>query len=172
MVSQFLSLRICNSILTQTEALGVVLLEIGLWQTVTTIKGIDLEATIKNSKEGEAPKAIYDKLLRQSKGRLGHKCGDRFQHIVTACLEGKSGDLEAGRSEYDGFQVELQKKFYEVVVEPLKTLAEALSAANSWASGQLLNQKNYGMLGRCESDYVIRVRRLPARIVGLPRLCP
>ena len=117
--------------MTQTEALGVVFLEIGLWQTVTTIKGIDLEATIKNSKEGEAPKAIYDKLLRQSKGRLGHKCGDRFQHIVTACLEGKSGDLGAGGSEYDGFQVELQKKFYKVVVEPLKTLAEALSAANS-----------------------------------------
>jgi hypothetical protein len=113
------------------EALGVVFLEIGLWQTVTTIKGIDLEATIKNSKEGEAPKTIYEKLLRQSKGRLGHKCGDRFQRIVTACLEGKSGDLGTGGSEYDGFQAELQKKFYEFVVEPLKMLAEALSAANS-----------------------------------------
>ena len=131
MVSHFLLLRICNSIFRQTEALGVVLLEIGLWQTVTTIKGVDLEATITNSKEGNAPKAIYEKLLRQSKGRLGHKCGDRFQHIVTACLEGESGDLGAGKSEDHEFQVELRKKFYEVVVEPLKTLAEALSAANS-----------------------------------------
>ena len=113
------------------EALGIVFLEIGLWQTVTTIQGIDLERTIKISKEGEAPHVIYEKLLRQSKGRLGHKCGDRFQRIVTACLEGKSGDLGTGGSEYDGFQAELQERFHEVIVEPLKALAEALSAVDS-----------------------------------------
>ncbi|KAH0556922.1 hypothetical protein GP486_005290 [Trichoglossum hirsutum] len=101
--------------------------EIGLWQTVTTIKGVNLEATIENSKEGEAPKAVYEKLLRQAKGRLGHKCGDRFQYIATVCLQGKSGDLGTGGSDHDGFQTDLQERFHEIVVKPLELSAEALS---------------------------------------------
>jgi hypothetical protein len=117
--------------------LGVVFLEVGLWQTVTEIKGFDLAATIKNSEEGQAPKLVYEKLLRQAKGRLGHKCGDRFRNITVMCLEGKGGDLGDGVSQYDEFKTGLQKKYEDNVVKPLALLAEAVSVPAGSEHGQL-----------------------------------
>jgi hypothetical protein len=106
--------------------LGVVFLEVGLWQTVTEIKGIDLTATIKNSKEGQAPKDVYEKLLRQANGRLGHRCGERFRDITVKCLEGKTGDLGVGVLHHDELETGLQRKYQDTVVEPLALLAEAV----------------------------------------------
>ena len=106
--------------------MGVVFLEVGLWQRVTEIKGIDLTATIKNSKEGQAPKDVYGKLLRQAKGRLGHRCGERYRDITVKCLEGKTGDLGVGVLHHDELETGLQRKYQDAVVEPLALLAEAV----------------------------------------------
>lgn len=115
-----------NFVLTQSPALGVVFLEIGLWQTVTEIKGVNLAATIKNSKEGQAPREVYEKLIRQAEGRLGHRCGERFRDITMKCLEGKTGDLGVGFLHQDELATELQGRYQSAVVEPLALLAEAV----------------------------------------------
>jgi hypothetical protein len=113
-------------VLTQSPALGVVFLEIGLWQTVMEIKGVNLAATIKNSKEGQAPREVYEKLIRQAEGRLGHRCGERFRDITVKCLEGKTGELGVGFVHQDELATELRGRYQSAVVEPLALLAEAV----------------------------------------------
>lgn len=112
--------------LTRALALGVVFLEIGLWQTVSSIAGIDLAATVQNAKAGEAPKQIYEKLLKQVNGRLGHRCGDRFRDITAMCLEGEAGDLGDVVLPHDKLMTGLQEKYRHAVVEPLAKLGEAV----------------------------------------------
>jgi hypothetical protein len=70
---------------------------------------------------------VYEKLLRQAKGRLGHRCGDRFRNITVMCLEGKAGELGEGTTQSEKFETGLQKKYQDSVVKPLLQLAEAVS---------------------------------------------
>jgi hypothetical protein len=121
-----LVILVSGVLLTEALALGVVLLEIGLWQTVASNTGISLAATVKNAPPGEAPKQIYDKLLHQAKGRLGHRCGDRFRDITAKCLEGEAGDLGDVALPHDKLMTGLQEKYRQSVVEPLAKLAEAV----------------------------------------------
>jgi hypothetical protein len=112
-------------VLNRALALGIVFLEIGLWQTVSSIAGIDLTATIKDAKAGEAPKQVYEKLLKQANGRLGHRCGDRFRDITAMCLEGETGDL-GDVVPHDELMTGLQERYRQAVVEPLAKLGEAV----------------------------------------------
>lgn len=112
--------------LTENLALGVVFLEVGLWQSSASNVGISLAATVKNSPPGEATKRIYEKLLHQAKGRLGHRCGDRFRDITAQCTEGEAGDLGDVEFSSDKLMPELQEKYRQTVVEPLARLVEAV----------------------------------------------
>ncbi|KAH0430442.1 hypothetical protein CcaCcLH18_07822 [Colletotrichum camelliae] len=62
-------------------ALGVVLLEIGLWQPVLTLEKSGFSKV-------RDPHAIKKHLIKHAEKRLGAKMGDKYQKIVLKCLKG------------------------------------------------------------------------------------
>ena len=107
-------------------AFGVVLLELGLWQTVAEVRGVNLIGTIASSAVGEAPRKIGEKLIRQAGGRLGHKCGDKFRDVTLKCLRAGAGDLGPIGSDSDSVNAGLGKRYQEMVLEPLALLANTV----------------------------------------------
>jgi hypothetical protein len=96
------------------RALGIVLLEIGLWEAAETMGGNDFQIV------KQVPRAISDALLRQAERRLGHRCGEKFREVVVRCLNGEFG-IAAERD--DRLDSGLQGKFRECVLEKLEELA-------------------------------------------------
>jgi hypothetical protein len=104
-------------LLTGRIALGIVFLEIGLWEKAETMGGNNFQTMKQN------PPAISKELLRQGQRRLGHRCGDKFREIVTRCLE---GNFEVDQETDDKLGSELQSRFRERVVQLLEQLAKAV----------------------------------------------
>ncbi|KAF1993521.1 hypothetical protein P154DRAFT_582720 [Amniculicola lignicola CBS 123094] len=92
-------------------ALGVVLLEIGLWQRAITLE--------KNQfKTARDPFVIQNQLLKQAQRRLGDKMGEKYQQVVIACLTGQFGVQNDTREE-----LKLQQAFRTQVVDVLERVA-------------------------------------------------
>ncbi|KAF2012844.1 hypothetical protein BU24DRAFT_374656 [Aaosphaeria arxii CBS 175.79] len=93
-------------------ALGVVLLEIGLWQRAITLE--------KNHfRTARDPYVIQSQLIKQAQRRLHDKMGDKYQKIVIACLTG-----EFGVDPQDNLK--LQQAFRSQVVDTLESISNAL----------------------------------------------
>lgn len=95
-------------------ALGIVLLEIGLWEPAETMGGNNFQAV------KQIPTAISGALLKQAERRLAHRCGDKFREVVVRCLKGNFGIAPEMDDRLDS---ELQEKFRKCVLENLKELA-------------------------------------------------
>jgi hypothetical protein len=66
-------------------ALGVVLLEIGLWSRADQLDNGALLA----SNVAQSPVAVQNKLLKHAHLRLGFYAGDAFRDAVVGCLTGQ-----------------------------------------------------------------------------------
>ncbi|KAL8654237.1 MAG: hypothetical protein Q9226_003513 [Calogaya cf. arnoldii] len=100
-------------------ALGVILLEIGLWEPI-----INFDA----KKGGEPVKERYrdavttkDRLLRHTNKRLGFYAGEKYQDLVVKCLKGDFGDLSGD----DKIGSQLQRQFGEEVERAVGVSGEA-----------------------------------------------
>ncbi|KAF2202012.1 hypothetical protein GQ43DRAFT_471252 [Delitschia confertaspora ATCC 74209] len=92
-------------------ALGVVLLEIGLWQRAITLE--------KNHfKSARDPFVIRAQLIKQAQRRLGDKMGEKYQQVVLACLMGEFGVTNDTRED-----LKLQQAFRTQVVDVLERIA-------------------------------------------------
>ncbi|KAK2766636.1 hypothetical protein FQN54_005947 [Arachnomyces sp. PD_36] len=90
-------------------AVGVVLLEIGIWRTLSQI----LERNIKDSeKNGKLPKSreVQTGLINIAKAELSKEMGDGYADAVLSCLTGKLGD---------GNEIDISLSFKEKVVETI-----------------------------------------------------
>lgn len=93
-----------------TNWLGVVLLEVGLWQRAITLE--------KNHfRTARDPSVIQAQLLKQAQRRLGDKMGGKYQEIVIACLTGQFG----ADSRED---LKLQQAYRSHVVDVLEKIVE------------------------------------------------
>ncbi|KAJ9413177.1 hypothetical protein QL093DRAFT_1119146 [Fusarium oxysporum] len=97
-------------------ALGVVLLEIGLWEAAE-----DLISRLRDSQR--TPKHVKALLRSQVDERLVHQCGDIFATAVRRCLEWHF-DVEVPSSASD--QLRIHRGLAEQVVNPLRSLKEAV----------------------------------------------
>lgn len=92
-------------------SLGVVLVEIGLWQTARQIYDdvvrYDLEGEVPST--GLPPQQIKEAFLQDAKERLGHRMGASYQEAVIACLDG-DWDKFVGSQDF-------AKEFYKQVVQ-------------------------------------------------------
>ncbi|KAL8846462.1 MAG: hypothetical protein Q9221_008446 [Calogaya cf. arnoldii] len=94
-------------------SLGVVLLEIGLWEAIINFD---------SKKGGEPVKERYrdavttkDRLLRHANKRLGFYAGEKYQDLVVKCLNGDFGDISGD----DKIGSQLQRRFGEEVERAL-----------------------------------------------------
>ncbi|EAS31018.1 uncharacterized protein CIMG_06497 [Coccidioides immitis RS] len=106
-------------------SLGVILLEIGLWE-----RAEDMISGLKP--EQRLPEKVTQYLLRHANERLAHRCGDVFANAVRRCLtlNFDGGDrAEPTMSLTDSHrdsQQRLHKGFLEQVVDPLKILKDVV----------------------------------------------
>lgn len=99
-----------NKAIIKLAALGVVLLEIGLWQRADTLARDGPELLSQ-------PEAVSRKLKKHAKDRLGYTTGETFQKVVLACLNGDFiEDLDS----------KLHKRFRLEVVQVLGRLANVV----------------------------------------------
>ncbi|KAL8893580.1 MAG: hypothetical protein Q9192_005125 [Flavoplaca navasiana] len=89
-------------------SLGVVLLEIGLWEPIINFDG---------KKGGESLNEHYpnahatkDRLVRHATKRLGFCAGEKYQELVLKCLKGDFGDLSGDDKIGTGLQRQLRKE--------------------------------------------------------------
>jgi hypothetical protein len=87
-------------------SLGVVLLEIGLWQTARQLYDDFVKYDLKGHipPEGVPAKSIKKALLGDATERLAHRMGSSYQEAVLACLEGDWGELIGTRDFASKFQ--------------------------------------------------------------------
>ncbi|KAF7558233.1 hypothetical protein G7Z17_g98 [Cylindrodendrum hubeiense] len=97
-------------------ALGVVLLEIGLWEAAE-----DMISGLRDSQR--SPKHVKALLIRQVDERLIYRCGDIFAAAVRRCLEWRF-DVEVPSSASD--QLRIHRGLAEQVVNPLRLLKDAV----------------------------------------------
>lgn len=90
-------------------ALGVVLLEIGLWQTAMSIYQEALPQSTE--KETISPKAIQEIYIQEAKRSLSHHMGPNYMNVVLVCLSGEFQDVASK----DNFAM----VFYQRVVQSL-----------------------------------------------------
>ncbi|KAH8672049.1 hypothetical protein BGZ60DRAFT_504986 [Tricladium varicosporioides] len=93
-------------------ALGVVLLEIGLWEPALTLEKNSF-ANVKN------PKAVRDQLKKHAESRLASRVGEKYKNIVVRCLTGQF-DVSNDTKE----DLKLQQAFRSQVVDVLEAAAE------------------------------------------------
>ncbi|KAF4414639.1 kinase-like (PK-like) [Fusarium acutatum] len=108
--------RHCFANLAILLALGVVLLEIGLWEAAE-----DLISRLRDSQR--TPKHVKAFLRRQVDERLVHQCGDIFATAVRRCLKWHF-DVEV--PSYASDQLRIHRGLAEQVVNPLRSLKEAV----------------------------------------------
>jgi hypothetical protein len=104
-------------------SLGVVFLEIGLWE------GADDLISSLNSGD-RIPDRVSKVLLRHAKERLAHRCGDIFADAVVKCLTLDFGGDQGGSTVEPITELEKQYRvrtgLLEQVVDPLKLLKDAV----------------------------------------------
>ncbi|KAI8208408.1 hypothetical protein K4K52_001393 [Colletotrichum sp. SAR 10_76] len=91
-------------------SLGVVLLEIGLWQTARQIH----DEVIEYEREGDGiaslkPQEIKKAFLQDARERLAHRMGTSYQEAVIECLNGDWDELTDSR--------DFAKEFYKRIVQ-------------------------------------------------------
>ncbi|OTB06762.1 hypothetical protein M426DRAFT_9194 [Hypoxylon sp. CI-4A] len=92
-------------------SLGVVLLEIGLWQQATSLE----KSGFANVRD---PQAIKKQLLRHAEKRLASKMGEKYQHVVLTCLRNEF-DVKDDSKE----NLKLQQAFRIHVINVLENAA-------------------------------------------------
>ncbi|MCJ1327910.1 hypothetical protein MMC10_004585 [Thelotrema lepadinum] len=95
-------------------ALGVVLLEIGLWQAAITLERQHFQRV-------HDPVSIKNYLVKQAGKHLGSKTGDKFKSLVIKCL---TGDFDCRDDTKE--DLKLQQAFRSQVVEVLERLANSV----------------------------------------------
>lgn len=75
----------------KTAALGAMLLEIGLWESLSQLDGSALLTPPANSTIRETAEATQARLLKHAKRRLGFYTGEKYQRVVINCLQGSFG---------------------------------------------------------------------------------
>ena len=68
-------------------SLGVVLLEIGLWRTVSRLFKEQIELAMRN-KALPPPKAVKDALIERAKVEVASEMGESYARVVEWCLSG------------------------------------------------------------------------------------
>ena len=81
-------------------ALGVILLEIGLWEPIINLDKKD-GPPAERFPNGSSTR---DRLLRHARKRLGFYAGEKYQDLVCRCLNGDSGDLKG--DDMTGFKLQ------------------------------------------------------------------
>ncbi|KAK6505894.1 hypothetical protein TWF481_007783 [Arthrobotrys musiformis] len=107
-------------------SLGVVLLEIGLWSTISIEMSTAIGTARKNS--SAPPTHIMERLqeqirLKSEDQRLANQMGPRYAEIVRRCLTGSFDSLKNNSKSGGGGGAELTREFHELVVEPLRLRA-------------------------------------------------
>ncbi|KAF3100735.1 hypothetical protein TWF102_005114 [Orbilia oligospora] len=107
-------------------SLGVVLLEIGLWSTISIEMSIAIDTARKCS--SAPPTYIMERLqaqirLKSEDQRLANQMGPGYAEIVRRCLTGSFDCLKGNSKSDDGGDAELTREFHELVVEPLRLRA-------------------------------------------------
>jgi hypothetical protein len=77
-------------------ALGVVLLEIGMWRTMSQLFASRIKDVQRTGKLLRA-KEVYEALLSLAQGYLAHEMGSNYSAAVIACLKGdfaQSSDVD------------------------------------------------------------------------------
>jgi len=99
-------------------SVGVVLLEIGLWETARELH----DWVIRDDFQGKVPKQgvsatqIQDCFIAEARDRLGHRMGSSYRDAVLFCLSGEIDDFIGKRD----FANEFQKRVVEKVDISLK----------------------------------------------------
>ncbi|KAG4433090.1 hypothetical protein IFR05_011430 [Cadophora sp. M221] len=102
-------------------ALGTMLLEIGLWESLSQLDAGALLKPAANSMILETAEATQSRLLKHAKRRLAFYTGERYQAVVVKCLQGDFG------VEFDDrLGSRLSAAFGESVVEVLGELKDSL----------------------------------------------
>ncbi|KAH8745421.1 hypothetical protein BGZ57DRAFT_778237, partial [Hyaloscypha finlandica] len=93
-------------------ALGVVLLEIGLWESALTLEKNKF-GSVKN------PKAVRDQLRKHAESRLASRVGEKYKQVVLRCLTSQLDVVDDTRED-----LKLQQAFRSHVVDVLKAAAQ------------------------------------------------
>ncbi|KAL2059780.1 hypothetical protein VTL71DRAFT_10164 [Oculimacula yallundae] len=102
-------------------ALGTILLEIGLWESLTQLNSGTLLSPASNSTTLETAEATQSRLMKHAKRRLAFYTGERYQAVVVKCLQG-----EFGVEFDDKMGSNLGKAFKAGVVDVLSELENGL----------------------------------------------
>jgi hypothetical protein len=105
--------------LTETiEALGVILLELGLWERVDQLdKGVLLTPSVAVD-----PWAVQQRILKHANRRLGFYTGDKYRDVVVGCLSGSWGEQDGS----DGVLSEGVPKSFDEAVNALESVGREL----------------------------------------------
>ncbi|KAL2846887.1 hypothetical protein BJY01DRAFT_213151 [Aspergillus pseudoustus] len=95
-------------------ALGVVLLEIGIWEPALKFEK-DMFARVQN------PRAVQAQLVKHARKRLEAKVGRRYMEIVLRCLTGGFGVEEDTKED-----LRLQQAFRHTVIDVLEMAASSI----------------------------------------------
>jgi hypothetical protein len=97
------------------------LLEIGLWESLTQLDGGALLKPGPNSTVAETAESTYNRLLKHTNRRLAFYAGEKYQSVVLACLQGSFGvDLD------DRLGSKLSSEFKRTVVNTLAELCQRI----------------------------------------------
>lgn len=91
-----------------TPIVGVVLLEIGLWEPAITLER-------NNFKYARDPYVIQAQLQKQTTRRLGTRMGERYKQAVLKCLTGEFGVVDDTKED-----LKLQQAFRTQIVDVLE----------------------------------------------------
>ncbi|KAL2844044.1 hypothetical protein BJX68DRAFT_152646 [Aspergillus pseudodeflectus] len=109
-------------------ALGVVLLELGMWRKAGSM------VNVVSSTSSNAAFEVQKALVKRAKEHLGFGVGEAFQEVVLRCLQGR---FDAGKGNGEG-RVELARQFRERVVDELRLFAfPRLGASQKISAGSL-----------------------------------
>lgn len=98
-------------------ALGVVLLELGLWQPALDLLG----RTAATGSNAPDPHTVHSRLVRHAERRLASKMGNRYRDVVLRCLGGDLGVADDTKED-----LRLQQAFRAQVVEVLQKAADTI----------------------------------------------
>ena len=107
-------------------ALGVVLLEIGLWETAINLYEAFME--MEKGKGNMTGKRIQKEFLKLANERLGHLMGSSYKDAVVTCLDGSLGKLH-GTDELDRDFVTI---FQREIVRKIEQSGPKEAKAGTW----------------------------------------
>lgn len=102
-------------------SLGIILLEIGFWETLGRWKRDWTEklGRTENRKRSISPEEVYEKLLKARVPYLGQVMGSTYRDAVLACLTGSFTTMSKAAEDASGREAAVQLGFGEQVVERL-----------------------------------------------------